>query len=170
MTGELAFTFTGAAAAYPGAGRDLLFAWPEIGDGLTQRFSGVGDLARALHGDGITTLDPRTQLTGCALVCQSQAEFSRTVLRLKPTAAIGLSSGETNSLMAFGGVWSDLEPMLDEIEESGMYGDELTGKCRVAAADWGGWGGPTGSVGVLAYHRTPGRWSTRHWPSSCAPT
>ncbi len=136
MTGELAFTFTGAAAAYPGAGRDLLFAWPEIGDALTQRFSGVGDLARALHGDGITTLDPRTQLTGCALVCQSQAEFSRTVLRLKPTAAIGLSSGETNSLMAFG-VWSDLEPMLDEIEESGMYGDELTGKCRVAAADWG---------------------------------
>ncbi|BBY62469.1 beta-ketoacyl synthase N-terminal-like domain-containing protein [Mycolicibacterium helvum] len=136
MSGELAFTFTGAAAAYPGAGRDLLFAWPEIGDALTQRFSGVGDLARALHGAGITTLDPRTQLTGCALVCQSQAEFSRTVLGLKPTAAIGLSSGETNSLMAFG-VWSDLEPMLDEIEASGMYGDELTGECRVAAADWG---------------------------------
>nr|WP_275691602.1 beta-ketoacyl synthase N-terminal-like domain-containing protein [Mycolicibacterium sphagni] len=136
ITGELAFTFTGAAAAYPGAGRDLLFAWPEIGDALTQRFSGVGDLARALHGAGITTLDPRTQLTGCALVCQSQAEFSRTVLGLKPTAAIGLSSGETNSLMAFG-VWSDLEPMLDEIEASGMYGDELTGECRVAATDWG---------------------------------
>ena len=136
ITGELAFTFTGAAAAYPGAGRDLLFAWPEIGDALTERFSGVGDLARALHGAGITTLDPRTQLTGCALVCQSQAEFSRTVLGLKPTAAIGLSSGETNSLMAFG-VWSDLEPMLDEIEASGMYGDELTGECRVAAADWG---------------------------------
>ncbi|KDF01157.1 hypothetical protein Y900_020005 [Mycolicibacterium aromaticivorans JS19b1 = JCM 16368] len=136
MAGELAFTFTGAAAAYPGAGRDLLFAWPEIGDALTQRFSGVGDLARALHGAGITTLDPRTQLTGCALVCQSQAEFSRNVLGLKPVAAIGLSSGETNSLMAFG-VWSDLEPMLDEIEASGMYGDELTGECRVAAADWG---------------------------------
>ncbi|WP_325096763.1 beta-ketoacyl synthase N-terminal-like domain-containing protein, partial [Mycolicibacterium vinylchloridicum] len=136
ITGELAFTFTGAAAAYPGAGRDLLFAWPEIGDALTQRFSGVGDLARALHGAGITTLDPRTQLTGCAVVCQSHAEFSRTVLGLKPAAAIGLSSGETNSLMAFG-VWSDLEPMLDEIEASGMYGDELTGECRVAAADWG---------------------------------
>ncbi|MBI3690419.1 MAG: beta-ketoacyl synthase, partial [Mycolicibacterium aromaticivorans] len=136
MAGELAFTFTGAAAAYPGAGRDLLFAWPEIGDALTERLSGVGDLARALHGAGITTLDPRTQLTGCALVCQSQAEFSRTVLGLKPTAAIGLSSGETNSLLAFG-VWRDLEPMLGEIEASGMYGDELTGDCRVAAADWG---------------------------------
>ncbi|MCX2933888.1 beta-ketoacyl synthase N-terminal-like domain-containing protein [Mycobacterium sp. CVI_P3] len=136
MAGELAFTFTGAAAAYPGAGRDLLFAWPEIGDALTRRLSGVGDLARALHGAGITALDPRTQLTGCALVCQSQAEFSRTVLGLNPTAAIGLSSGETNSLLAFG-VWRDLEPMLREIEASGMYGDELTGACRVAAADWG---------------------------------
>ncbi|PRC46056.1 beta-ketoacyl synthase, partial [Mycobacterium sp. ITM-2017-0098] len=50
--------------------------------------------------------------------------------------AIGLSSGETNSLLAFG-IWQDLEPMLDEIEASGMYGDELTGACRVAAADWG---------------------------------
>ncbi|OAN37617.1 beta-ketoacyl synthase N-terminal-like domain-containing protein [Mycolicibacterium iranicum] len=136
VNGELAFTFTGAAAAYPGAGRDLLLAWPELGDALAARFSGVGDLARALYGAGITTLNPRTQLTGCALVCQAQAEFSRTVLGLTPTAAVGLSSGETNALMAFG-VWRDLEPMLDEIEASGMYGDELTGACRVAAADWG---------------------------------
>ncbi len=136
IAGELAFMFTGAAAAYPGAGRDLLLAWPEIGDALAARLPGVGDLARALYGAGITTLDPRTQLTGCALVCQAQAEFSRTVLGLEPTAAIGLSSGETNALLAFG-VWRDLEPMLDEIEASGMYGDELTGTCRVAAQEWG---------------------------------
>lgn len=136
VTGELAFTFTGAAAAYAGAGRDLLLAWPEIGDALAERFSDVGDLARALYGAGINTLDPRTQLTGCALVCQAQAEFSRTVLGLHPTAAIGLSSGETNALLAFG-VWRDLEPMLGEIEASGMYGGQLTGGCRVAASQWG---------------------------------
>lgn len=136
VAGELAFTFTGAAAAYPGAGRELLLAFPELGDALAERFSGVGELARALYGVGITTLDPRTQLTGCALVCQAQAEFSRTVLGLEPAAAIGLSSGETNSLLAFG-IWQDLEPMLDEIEASGMYGDELTGACRVAASNWG---------------------------------
>ncbi|VEG55277.1 Phenolphthiocerol synthesis polyketide synthase type I Pks15/1 [Mycolicibacterium aurum] len=135
IVGELAFMFTGAAAAYPGAGRELLLAWPELGDVLAERFSGVGELARALYGAGITTLDPRTQLTGCALVCQAQAEFSRTVLGLEPAAAIGLSSGETNALLAFG-IWRDLEPMLDEIEASGMYGDELTGACRVAASHW----------------------------------
>lgn len=136
VTGELAFTFTGAAAAYPGAGRELLLAWPELGDVLAERFSGVGELARALYGADISTLSPRTQLTGCAVVCQAQAEFSRNVLGLEPAAAIGLSSGETNSLLAFG-IWADLEPMLDEIEASGMYGDELTGECRVAAAAWG---------------------------------
>ena len=136
VTGEVAFMFTGAAAAYPGAGRDLLLAWPEIGDALAERFSGVGELARALYGEGITTLDPRTQLTGCALVCQAQAEFSRTVLGLTPTAAIGLSSGETNALLAFG-VWRDLEPMLGEIEASAMYAGQLTDGCRVAAAEWG---------------------------------
>ncbi|MGY4711372.1 beta-ketoacyl synthase N-terminal-like domain-containing protein [Mycolicibacterium sp. CBM1] len=136
MTGELAFMFTGAAAAYPGAGRDLFLAWPELGDALAARLSGVGDLARPLYGAGITALDPRTQLTGCALVCQAHAEFSRTMLGLTPTAAIGLSSGETNSLLAFS-VWRDLEDMLGEIEASGMYGEQLTGSCRVAATDWG---------------------------------
>ncbi|TGD84002.1 beta keto-acyl synthase [Mycolicibacterium sp. CH28] len=135
-TGELAFMFTGAAAAYPGAGRDLFLAWPELGDALAARLSGVGALARPLYGAGITTLDPRTQLTGCALVCQAHAEFSRTVLGLAPAAAIGLSSGETNSLLAFG-VWRDLEEMLGEIEASGMYGEQLTGSCRVAATGWG---------------------------------
>jgi len=41
IAGELAFVFTGAAATYPGAGRDLLLAWPEIGDALAPRFSGL---------------------------------------------------------------------------------------------------------------------------------
>ena len=136
IAGELAFSFTGAAAAYPGAGSDLLLAWPEIGDALAARLPGVGDLAAAMYGADVTTLDPRAQLTGCAVVCQSHAEFSRAVLGLNPTAAIGLSSGETNAMLAFG-VWRDLEEMLAEIEASGMYGDQLTGRCAVAAADWG---------------------------------
>lgn len=136
MQGELAFAFTGAAAAYPGAGRDLLLAWPEIGDALAERHSGVGEIARALYGEEITELEPRTQLTGCALVCQAHAEFSRVVLGLAPAAAIGLSSGETNALLAFG-VWRDLDAMLREIDESGLYGEELTGACRSAARAWG---------------------------------
>ena len=135
IVGELAFAFTGAAAAYPGAGRELLLAWPEIGDALASRHPRV-QLADALYGADIASLAPRIQLGGCALVCQVHAEFSRTVLGLAPSAAIGLSSGETNALMAFG-VWRDLEAMLDEIDASGLYGDQLTGDFRSAASAWG---------------------------------
>lgn len=136
LAGELAFTFTGAAAAYPGAGRELMLAWPEVGDALAVRHAGVADLARALYGAGSGALEPRVQLTGCALVCQAHAEFSRTVLKLTPQAAIGLSSGETNALLAFG-VWRDLDAMLAEIEQSGLYGRALTGACSSAAQSWG---------------------------------
>ncbi|QHN21931.1 hypothetical protein GII34_10665 [Gordonia amarae] len=142
ISGEIGFAFTGAAAAYPGAGRDLLLAWPEVAEALAQRFPGGADLVPELFGDGITELDAYAQLTGCAVVCQTQAEFSRTVLGLRPTAAIGLSSGETNSLMAFG-VWRDLRPMLAEITESGMYGRQITGDCRIAGEAWGVGSTPT---------------------------
>lgn len=135
-SGEIAFTFTGAAAAYAGAGRDLLLAWPEVSDALAARHAGAGELAAALYGADIGVLHPRVQLTGCALVCQAHAAFSRDVLAIAPHAAIGLSSGETNALLAFG-VWRDLDAMLAEIETSGLYGDELTGACRAAARTWG---------------------------------
>lgn len=137
VQGQIAFTFTGAAAAYAGAGRELLLAWPEVGDALAARHAGVGELARALYGADIGVLHPRVQLTGCALVCQAHAIFAREVLGISPQAAIGLSSGETNALLAFG-VWRDLDAMLAEIEASGLYGDELTGACRAAARSWGG--------------------------------
>lgn len=136
IVGELAFVFTGAAAAYPGAGRDLLLAWPELGDAIAARVPAASGLARRLYGTGVATLDPLAQLTSCALVCQTHSEFSRTVLGLTPSAAVGLSSGETNALFAFG-VWRDLETMLEEIEASGLYGEQLTGHCRAAAASWG---------------------------------
>ena len=93
---------TGAAAAYPGAGRDLLMAFPEIGHDLTERFAGTPKLASDLYGAEITGFSPATQLTGSSFVCQVHTQFTRAVLGMKPDAAIGLSSGETNSLMAFG--------------------------------------------------------------------
>ncbi|HQV20776.1 MAG TPA: hypothetical protein PLC22_20975, partial [Gordonia sp. (in: high G+C Gram-positive bacteria)] len=113
-----------------------------MAEALAQRFPGGADLVPEMYGDDITGLDPYFQLTGCAVVCQTQAEFSRTVLGLQPTAAIGLSSGETNSLMAFG-VWRDLQPMLAEIVDSRMYGRQITGECRIAGEAWGEGSKPT---------------------------
>ena len=133
--GEVAFCYTGAAAAYPGAGRDLLMAFPEIGHNLTERFAGTPKLAADLYGAEISGFSPATQLTGSSFVCQAHTEFTRNVLGMKPQAAIGLSSGETNSLMAFG-VWNDLDDMLAQIDDSEMYVNQLTAECRSAAEYW----------------------------------
>lgn len=136
VAGDIAFTFTGAAAAYSGAGREMLLAWPELQDGLAARHEGAPRLARRFYGAEIDALDPPAQLTGCALVCQAHALLTREVLRLAPQAAVGLSSGETNALLAFG-VWRDLDAMLGEISRSGLYGEALTGPCNAAAEYWG---------------------------------
>lgn len=133
--GEVAFCYTGAAAAYPGAARDLLMAFPKIGHNLTERFAGTPKLAADLYGADIASFSPATQLTGSSFVCQVHTEFTRNILGMEPQAALGLSSGETNSLMAFG-VWNDLDDMLAEIDTSEMYIDQLTGECRAAAQFW----------------------------------
>jgi acyl transferase domain-containing protein len=134
--GEVAFTFTAAAAAYSGAGREMLLAFPEIASALVAQFGDRPEIADALYGADTAAFNPFTQLTSCAFICQAHAAFARDILKLKPQAAIGLSSGETNALLAFG-VWRDLGPMLDEIRESGLYGHALTGECRAAAMAWG---------------------------------
>lgn len=136
IEGEIAFCYTGAAAAYPGAGRDLLLAFPGIGQNLCERFAGTPKLAADLYGADVGSFSPATQLTGSSFVCQAHTELTRGVLGMSPDVAMGLSSGETNSLMAFG-VWHDLDDMLAEIDRSEMYVDQLTGACRAAAEFWG---------------------------------
>ena len=106
--GEVAFCYTGAAAAYPGAARDLLLAFPRIGHNLCVKFAGTPRLAETLYGAEITSFSPATQLQGSSFVCQAHTELTRNILGMKPEVALGLSSGETNSLMAFG-VWHDLD-------------------------------------------------------------
>ena len=136
LDGDVAFCYTGAAAAYPGAARDLLMAFPRIGHDLAKHFAGTPQLARDLYGADIVSFSPATQLTGSSFVCQAHTEFTRNILGMKPQVALGLSSGETNSLMAFG-VWNDLDDMLAEIDTSEMYVNQLTDECRAAATYWG---------------------------------
>jgi acyl transferase domain-containing protein/3-hydroxymyristoyl/3-hydroxydecanoyl-(acyl carrier protein) dehydratase len=136
VDGEVAFCYTGAAAAYPGAARDLLLAFPQVGHALVARFAGTPSLARDLYGADVGSFSPATQLNGSSFVCQAHTEFTRHVLGIEPQVSLGLSSGETNSLMAFG-VWNDLDDMVEEIEASEMYVNQLTGECRSAAAYWG---------------------------------
>jgi PfaB family protein len=133
--GEIGHCFTGAAAAYPGAGRQLLLAFPEIAQRLAERFDGTEALGQKLYGADVTSYNPEMLLAGCALVCQAHALLTQEFLAIPAQAAIGLSSGETNALLAFG-VWRDLDAMLAQIDRSGLYGEQLTGTCHAAASHW----------------------------------
>ncbi|MDP9169590.1 MAG: beta-ketoacyl synthase, partial [Acidobacteriota bacterium] len=135
LEGELCFVFTGAGAAYPGMGKELLLALPEPPEGnvwsrhLETRAAWIysqTDHAR------VTT---EQHLYGASFLCQMHARFSLDVLRLKPSAALGLSSGESNALFAFG-AWNDPEAMFLDIAASGMYDRELGGRFESVRREW----------------------------------
>lgn len=131
--GELAFVFTGAAAAYPGMGRDLFSAFPELGRLVAQRFPAAQSVADTLA-TGLETAF--SQLRATTLVSQAQHLLLTRKLGLTPTVAMGLSSGETNSLIAFG-AWEDADGLMGTIGESGMYDRYLAGAFETARKAWG---------------------------------
>jgi acyl transferase domain-containing protein/3-hydroxymyristoyl/3-hydroxydecanoyl-(acyl carrier protein) dehydratase/1-acyl-sn-glycerol-3-phosphate acyltransferase len=134
--GEIAFVFTGAAASYRGAGRDLLTALPALTCRLGERFSGLTEIASWIYDKSPTTeLSPLQQLQCSSFLSQIHAELTMRILKLRPAAMIGLSSGETNSLFA-AGVWKGIDRMLDDVAASGMYEREIAGDFGVARRAW----------------------------------
>lgn len=136
LEGELAFVFPGAAAAYPGMGREFLLAFPEIGDKLLKRFPKLEALAPWLDPSREDLLqDPQMVLFGSTFFCQIHAEWTQNTLGLRPQAVLGVSSGETNAVMAMD-AWEDLDSMLEEIMQSGMYTKEIAGEYGVVRKNW----------------------------------
>jgi acyl transferase domain-containing protein/3-hydroxymyristoyl/3-hydroxydecanoyl-(acyl carrier protein) dehydratase len=133
--GEVALVFTGAAAAYPGMGRELLAAFPDAAARVATRFGEADDVARGLARDPKMLAAPFEQLRATTLLSQVHAEIALGLLKLEPTAALGLSSGETNALLAFG-AWRDPDALLDEVRQSSMYEHWLAGRCEAAGAAW----------------------------------
>ena len=130
--GELAFVFTGAATAYPGVGMGLFSAFPELGPIVAERFPTAQDVARLLARDHTPEFDqPRTM----TLISQAQHIMLTELLGLEPTVAMGLSSGETNSLFAFR-AWAHADELMDTIGKSTMYTEEIAGEFRTAQIAW----------------------------------
>jgi len=137
LAGELAYVFTGAASAYPAMGRDLLLGMPQLADGLADRLRNPAAAAAwaYISNDRRSKL-PFYQLAGSSFLCQLHAQFSRGVLGLKPAASIGLSSGETNAMFAFG-VWQDMDGLFADINDSGLYTDALAERFDAVRQHWG---------------------------------
>ncbi len=137
IAGELAFVFTAAGAAYEGMGADLLRAIPELVTPVSTTFPlrDVAGWVYGLNGDDYQP-GPSDYLWGTSLLSQAHAQLTLSLLKLRPSAAIGYSSGESNSLYAFN-VWSDMDAMRREIDQSGMMERELGVDFAAIARAWG---------------------------------
>ncbi|WP_373069481.1 beta-ketoacyl synthase N-terminal-like domain-containing protein [Gemmatimonas sp.] len=136
LDGELSFVFTGAAGAYPHMGRDLALAFPTLVDGFAARANSVRDVAGWVYLDDPTLQStPMDKLWGASYLSQLHAELTRHLLGLRPTAAIGYCSGETNSLFALD-AWGDLDNFRDEVANSRVYDRWLCGELRCLRPAW----------------------------------
>lgn len=136
ITGELAFAFAGAGAAYGGMGRALLEHLPQLGCRLAQQSQ---RLATALDW-AFDPTEPRPsvlqQLWGASALSQLHLALSEDVLGLKADAWLGYSSGETNALVA-AGIWREPDALIARMEASGLATRELGGEFAAIASQWG---------------------------------
>ncbi|PWV99358.1 acyl transferase domain-containing protein [Paenibacillus cellulosilyticus] len=137
VNGELAFVFTGAASAYAGMGSSLIAAIPELGDLIHERFTTAAEAAGWLYEERINQVpDPLSMLGGASFLTQIHAAYTQNWLGLRPQAVIGLSSGETNAIVATG-AWDDLDGLFRDLQQHGIYSRELAGDYRVLKEAWG---------------------------------
>jgi PfaB family protein len=134
--GELSFVFTGPAGAYPGMGAELAVAFPELVDALGARMRSLRRAAGWVYEGGASYVaEPVEKLWGSSLLIQMHAELTRGLLGMRPSAAIGYCSGETNALFAMG-AWDNLDGFRDDIDLQGVYTRELSGEMRCVREAW----------------------------------
>jgi acyl transferase domain-containing protein/3-hydroxymyristoyl/3-hydroxydecanoyl-(acyl carrier protein) dehydratase len=155
--GEVAFVFTNGSAAYPGMGTELNLAFPAVAD----TFGTSAALLRSHAGDEVHqgplgTVDVLGQILGAALLAGQHAEISRGILGLRPTAAIGYSSGESAALAALG-AWPDTRALYADLRASELFRTGLTGDFRAVLRVWQRLGVPGDRWASYLVSATPDR-------------
>ncbi|MFK7997091.1 MAG: beta-ketoacyl synthase N-terminal-like domain-containing protein [Granulosicoccus sp.] len=131
--GDMAFVYTGSAAAYPRMGRGLLMAHPALATRLVTAFPSVEGVAHLLAQPKLSAYE---ELCAVTLLSQAHTLILRDTFRLSPDAIMGLSLGETNALYGFG-LWNDTSGLLDNEAVVSMYEQHLGGEFQCARTAWG---------------------------------
>ena len=134
--GELAFVFTGPAGSYRGMGAELLLAFPELRERILDRTQRVREAAGWVYDGKSEHPQPSQMLWGSSYLSQLHAAVSREILGLKPQAGIGFCSGESNALFGLG-AWNDLDVMMTDIQELGVFTRAIGGEFQTLRAAWG---------------------------------
>jgi acyl transferase domain-containing protein/3-hydroxymyristoyl/3-hydroxydecanoyl-(acyl carrier protein) dehydratase/1-acyl-sn-glycerol-3-phosphate acyltransferase len=136
LGGELGFVFTGPAGVYPGMGRELLLGLPELLERLYARCRCVEQTGRwVFDPDATVEVGPHEKLWGSSFLAQLHSELSLGLLGLRPQAALGFCSGETNALFALG-AWQDMDTFFPELLEARVFSHEISGDFDTVARAW----------------------------------
>lgn len=138
-SGKLAFVFPGSGNHFPGMGRELLAAWPEV---VNQQSRENQRLRSQFHPEWIWQSNSAevlarqhramifSQVSLAAALCDWLALFG-----IRPQAAIGYSLGESTALLALR-AWTDRDEMLRRMEASPLFGSELVAPFDAARKAW----------------------------------
>ncbi|MEU6253481.1 beta-ketoacyl synthase N-terminal-like domain-containing protein [Streptomyces sp. NPDC047043] len=139
LEGEVAFVYTNGSAAYPGMGRELMLAFPEITAELASRCGPLADTVgwayRPTTPDGPAHGHVLDQIWGAALLAQFHTEISRNLLGIAPAAALGYSSGESAALVSLR-AWRDVRSLVTDIRDSAVFTDGVVGRLDAVRAAW----------------------------------
>ncbi|MDZ4684632.1 MAG: beta-ketoacyl synthase N-terminal-like domain-containing protein, partial [Planctomycetaceae bacterium] len=137
--GRLAFVFPGSGNHFLGMGRELLTAWPE----MLRRQDAENERLRSQYGPDLIWNGPSTEALGrdhkrmifgqVALgtaVCDWLSLFG-----IRPHSAIGYSLGESAALFGLR-AWTDRDEMLARMEQSALFGGDLTFPFDAARQAW----------------------------------
>ncbi len=136
IAGEVGFVFTGGLAAYPGMGRELLLAFPQLIERIEADSGSIREVAGwAFEGPDSAPRTVLDQIWGTAMLSQVHAAISREVLGITPQAALGYSAGESNALVAMG-VWTDMRTLVAQMTASGMFSRQVAGEFAAIRRAW----------------------------------
>ncbi len=137
--GKVAFVFPGSGNQFAGMGRELSARWPGIYRQQEQHSDYLADqyLPDLFWGG---ELSESIQDNHNALVISHVAQCTALsdLLRhfgIKPQMISGYSLGESAGLFS-SGAWQDRDGMLQRLEKSPLFTQELAGECRAAKRVW----------------------------------
>ncbi len=128
--GEVAFVYPNGSAAYPGSGHELALALPDLVDRAHRRY-GIWPvpLGRAHRPSAVE------RIVACSRVAVLHTELTTSLLGLRPSAAIGYSSGESTALVALR-AWPDAAALDRQVATDPLFTRDVAGGHRAIREFW----------------------------------
>ncbi|MFD8490126.1 beta-ketoacyl synthase N-terminal-like domain-containing protein [Streptomyces sp. NPDC059712] len=149
--GEVAFVFPSGQASYPGCGAELRLA---LRAPRTEEAARPVPVPEPRHPTGTDPVPVVTRIRDTTELAALHGEITRSLLGLRPDAAIGFSSGESTALIVLG-AWPDAAGLYQAVSDSDVFRFDLSGEFRAAHRFWRGHGLERGRWAEYLVHATP---------------